>query len=45
MERDISENMWHYEMTQSQHYNNENKYNDDNMMRTEFVFEFFAGLF
>ena len=36
--------MWHYGITQSQHYNNDNEYNNDNMMHTNMWVEFFDGL-
>jgi hypothetical protein len=34
--------LWH---TQSQRCNNDNEYNDDNVMRASLWFEYFGGLF
>ena len=37
--------VWHYGMTQSQHCDNDNIYNDDDVMRANVWFETFGGLF
>jgi hypothetical protein len=36
--------MGHYGTTQSQRCNNDNNYNDDNVMRVSMWFEIFGGL-
>ena len=36
--------MGHYGITQSQHCNNDNNYNDDNVMSASVWFEFFGGV-
>ena len=43
VDNDVSKSM--YGTTQSQHCNNDNEYNDDNVMRASGWFEFFGGLF
>ena len=37
--------MWCYGITQSEYCNNDNNYNDDNVLRGSVWFEFFGGLF
>ena len=37
--------MWHYEITQTQHCNNDNIDNDDSILCANVWFEFFGGLF
>ena len=36
--------VWHHGTTQSQHPNNDNNYNDDNVMCASVWFEYFGGL-
>ena len=37
--------MWYYEVTQSQHYNNDTNYNDVNVMHAIVWFKIFGGYF
>ena len=37
--------MWHYGIIQSQHYNYDNNYNDDNALYVSMWFELFDDLF